>query len=102
MQVGDYVRTKKGFIGKANVITQYNVNIEDKKIVQLINITKSSPNIIDLIEVGDYVNGKCVDEIDTHRKCLYSYERDDYYIFNERDIKSIVTKENFKEMEYKI
>jgi hypothetical protein len=69
-------------------------NIED--------IIKSSPNIIDLIEVGDYVNGKEIHEIDKNRKRLYSYEKDDYNIILNRDIQRIVTKEQFKNIEYRL
>ena len=59
---------------------------------------KSSPNIIDLIEVGDYVNGeKVTDKFDY----LLAFGNNDYYK-NENEIKNIVTKEQFEEMEYKI
>ena len=59
-------------------------------------IIKHSKNLIDLIEVGDYVNGSRVDE-------LY-----DGYVFVEnsdcrvKEIETIVTKEQFKSMEYKV
>ena len=58
-------------------------------------ITKSSPNIIDLIEVGDYVNGEKVTNINgiLYVKNIGALE--------EINIKSIVTKEQFEAMEYK-
>lgn len=63
-------------------------------------IIKSSPNIIDLIEVGDYVNGNKVDA--KGNKYVIFYDGDgDIEVF-ENDIKSIVTKEQFKEMEYRL
>lgn len=69
-------------------------------------ILKHSPNIIDLIEVGDYVNGYKVIGVtlDTVNKCVDidcdkpSYES---YLFEEQ-IYSIVTKEQFKNMEYRL
>ena len=112
MKVGDYVRTKYG-------ITQFKeyettngskilcmpvkdgsqgifANVED--------VIKSSPNIIDLIEVGDYVNGLKVDEID--EKGIYNYNSYDGWRVNivncDEDIKSILTKEQFESMEYRI
>ena len=74
-------------------------------------IIKSSPNIIDLIEVGDYINGHKV--FDDMRVDTDDYGNDfieigieidnmlNHYI-REEDIKSIVTKEQFESMEYKI
>ena len=65
-------------------------------------IMKASHNIIDLIEVGDYVNGMRVDDIDIHSKRLYREMRYDYEIISEKEIKSIVTKEQFESMEYRL
>lgn len=112
MEVGDYVRTKYG-------ITQYKeyettngnkilcmpvkdgsngifANIED--------VIKSSPNIIDLIEVGDLVNyeqlnggyvlNKRENEIDTWAILPNSLKNE--------DIKSVITREQLIEMQYKI
>ena len=69
-------------------------------------IIKSSPNIIDLIEKGDYVNGYKVLFIDNdlsktkNIKCIDNEE--ERQCFYEQDIKSIVTKEQFSAMEYKV
>ena len=68
------------------------------------NIIKSSFNIIDLIERFDLVNGHLVickmyeneKDMPTIVKCV-----GDYY-FEEKDIKSIVTKEQFEGMQYVI
>ena len=118
INVGDYVRTKNGLIFKITggntdnwdfdisfglleifeenwlELYRYNDNgsfFNDK------NIIKSSPNIIDLIEVGDYVNGRLVE---WKSEDFVAFGRLDYVY--EEDIKSIVTKEQFKSMEYKI
>ena len=83
MKTGDYVRTKYG-------ITQIKENV-----CLLDEVIKSSPNLIDLIEVGDYVNGFRVDRVEK------DIDYDGYAITGEQ-IKSIVTREQFESMEYKI
>jgi hypothetical protein len=68
---------------------------------------KTSYNIIDILEVGDYVNGSKVVEVD------FDAEEEKYIridkaqdglktILRNNDIKSIVTKEQFENMEYRI
>lgn len=62
---------------------------------------KASHNIIDLIEVGDYVNGYQVWGV--YREGVNSNLNNievSTGVFNEEDIKSIVTKEQFAKMEY--
>lgn len=120
MNIGDYVRTKNGEIGK---ITDMKIEDDfllrkrygdriylDNEILCFTNeIIKSDPNIIDLIEVGDYVNGDIVIVIweDKEEQILGEAEprhimtRSGEKIYND-DIKSIVTKEQFESMEYKI
>jgi hypothetical protein len=70
-------------------------------------IVKHSKNIIDLIEVGDYVNGKRVEYVDSiedgdgnERLCVFVEATQDSIEAN--DIKSIVTKEQFSQVEYKV
>ena len=130
IKVGDYVRTDTGVIEKLEGIHEQNktndtiiklnkmgggryahildINSEfakefDKDFSRG-NIIKSSPNIIDLIEVGDYVNGSMVDFIDYKRKsfCIESEEGFIDAKKFEKDIKSIVTKEQFESVEYKL
>ena len=91
MNIGDYVRTKNGKIIKVGEEELYDINLDS---------IKSSPNIIDLIEVGDYVNGKEVLELKNFGAFNGARVFGDIY-FNE-DIKSIVTREMFESMEYKI
>lgn len=130
MNVGDYVRTKYG-------ITQYKeyettdgtkllcmpvkdgsqgifANIED--------VIKSSPQIIDLIEVGDYVNGWRVNKIERNdddtgtiikignttfnvldNEEIYTpvHENDSYYQRIEK-LKTIVTHEQFESAAYRV
>jgi len=64
---------------------------------------KHSFNIIDLIEVGDYVNGdKVVNKNDDRRELVLRNDTGFQYINegNSNEIKSIVTKEQFKSNEY--
>lgn len=64
-------------------------------------------NPIDLIEVGDYVNGyRVYSGGENHFDYILTWdEESDYYMKIELpsvDIKSIVTKEQFKNMEYEV
>ena len=64
IEVGEYVRTKEGYIGKIIRLGDefsYDCIYESgdfKYAIGLHSIAKHSPNIIDLIETGDYVNGR--------------------------------------------
>ena len=122
MKVGDYVRYQKSKyydeikdirIAKIMDIKEYtgykDINGNNIKFIFFVGgngeqedkIIKSSPNIIDLIEVGDYVNGRIVDDYIYLDKLgligLTELEKED-----EKFIKSIVTKERFSQMEYKV
>ena len=68
------------------------------------DILKASFNIIDLIEEGDYVNGRlvCKNEEENYLY-LNGFDADgNYYEDSIKDIKSIVTKEQFEQMSYKV
>ena len=105
LEVGMYVRTDNGIIGKiykkiGDMFTYKDSN-RDYITYGLLHteIIKTSHSIVDLIKVGDYVNGwkvlywvdgtKIID--DGHATAL-----------DKADIKSIVTKEQFESMEYKL
>lgn len=119
IEVGEYVRTKYGEIG---ILTSNYPQLKWKKKINPslldFNLIKShSKNIIDLIEVGDYVNGERVYSVmdydykeDEYKKRIVTQERANlgidhlgirYYLY-EKDIKSIVTKEQFASMQYEI
>ena len=118
LEVGMYVRTKKGCICKILRETYSKYLLKNKEFCYEVdkpinancelykeNISKASHNIIDLIEVGDYVNGYkvyycyCADEdmtglfIDTETKRVW--------LDKPSQIKSIVTKEQFESMSYR-
>ena len=101
MKIGDYVRTDTGQIGKITYFEGDMVRVDcDKFITYKSNhneITKISPNIIDLIEAGDYVNGMPVLHKESNEVVCGLMVR-----YNEEDIKSIVTREQFESMEYRL
>lgn len=121
LEVGMYVRTKNGYIRKIDRIwddthfnvdkVYYNNNIyEDTLGCILDEDIKGNPsyNIIDLIEEGDYVNGYYVTTASVKGCCslgsIYIAEIDGLGLkkkLYEKDIKSIVTKEQFESMSYK-
>jgi hypothetical protein len=105
LEVGMHVRTKYNGIFNIQVLkTIKDINCDYIEI-NYINyprneLLKASHNIIDLIEVGDYVNGFRVVYI--NHKYEYLEVSDEEYIINKEDIKSIVTKEQFESMSYKV
>ena len=115
LEIGIYCYDKsnrKSGIGK---IIEFRKNnnavIEYKSGVVLISVGNiiASHNLIDLIEVGDYVNGFKVLEIVKGFKVLVDKlelnTRDgNYYLkqFTNNEIKSVVTKEVFKANEYRV
>ena len=113
IKVNDYVRTKDGIIDK--VIIEYNGHCAssncnckhvscERNYYDEDKIIKTSPRIIDLICVGDYVNGCKVSEI-KDKWLILNYADIETYEQLERkneNIKSVVTKEMFEQMEYKI
>ena len=113
LRINNYVRTDKGQIGKIIYFEGDMVRVDcDKFITYKSNhneIIKPSPNIIDLIEVGDYVNGNKIIKI-SNDHCgrtvlVWGFDNGDFqcaFAIYEDEIKSIVAKEQFESMEYKL
>ena len=111
MKIGDYVRTKYGHICKIVNINNFKEPsmsycveanyLNDIQFIGKEEIYKSSRSIKGLIEVGDYINGYRVSCISGVTKNIYTDDINIYFK-EEEDIKSIVTKEQFERMEYKI
>ena len=116
LKEGMYVRIKNkvGYcvIGKIENINDYRepmmkycIDIQGNDFIFVPEemIIKASNNIIDLIEVGDYVNGYYVEDV--KETFLNIATGSNYFqkpsIFEE-DIKSIVTKEQFESMSYRV
>lgn len=132
IEVGMYVRIKKGRVNYIRKLLEiihnfeeFNVYRADKEyfdykekdyfdIIYPEDIIEASYNIIDLIEVRDYVNDSKLLSIDyaedewgncDKTRFYYSFEDCDKDVneYNEKlIIKSIVTKEQFESMSYKI
>ena len=128
LKVGDYVRTtKKGIFKIISIETtpyRYKVGRSDNENIAVFTIGKGghseikndivdfSPNILDLLKVGDYVNGMEIDEFDDVEGNLYLgfpiYDDglmdciSEFRPLSTVEIKSILTKEQFENMEYRL
>ena len=121
IEVGEYVRTKSGLIGKVNEIelagsgvryageflTDTIIQFNDGKVyerrVKDKDIVNYSKNIIDLIEVGDFVNGYKILEIANIKNSeqrIFTICKSDFKsickIWEEQDIQTILTKEQYE------
>lgn len=107
-----FVRTKEGKILKCfksesmNLPIYYVIGSKTNSYVEYQDVKKVSKNIIDILEVGDYVNGYPVVEIPymEENKIVYKlYYKNNFLLCTENHkIKSIVTKEQFESMSYKV
>lgn len=113
MKVNDYVRTDDGLIGK--IVSEpyeykdsivHDIDFGDNNIYNEYemyqNIIKVSPSIIDILEVGDYVNGLKVQEVNNEIKGFGTIVFDKDNSIMEDYIYSIVTKEMFSSVEYRV
>lgn len=121
LEVGMYVRTKNRTLQRPQIAriikmskdsgykNQYYIEL-DKNLIPSYeyhiyeeDISKASFSLIDLIEVGDYVNGvKMVEHND--KLGFYDTDIDEEYFYpiNELVINTIATHEQFKSMEYEV
>lgn len=117
IEVGEYIRDKEGNITKIiNTLSLFkDVELylgEDGYHYSDNAIKNHSKNIIDLIEVGDYVNGYKVEEVmeemGTWKRFLEmtlnytNKEIGDCTIREDKDIKTILTKESYMANCYKV
>ena len=119
IKIGEYVRTGDGYIGKlVEIIPKAlnNLKIDIKREIRHCDNSvdnyiytrygfqlKHSKNIIDLIEIGDYVNGKLIHYVLGNSKngeTMICYGNGKH--FSNEQIKSIVTKEVFASGEYRV
>lgn len=115
IKVGEFVRSWNGSIGKVTRIEEGRFLYDNKELICFIgSVVKHSFDIIDLIEKNDYVNGMLVVsviELDTESNYIPTkivfVNRDEkctllpIKIYN-KDIKSILTKEQFEANVYKV
>lgn len=110
IEVNDYVRTKNGVIDKVDALygmIENTVHLENQKWFDIKNIVKHSKQLIDLIEVGDYVNGHLViniekDENNKQKIITENKYFDKYYENGITKIESILTKESYMANCYKV
>ena len=116
IEVGDYVRTIDGFVG---IFDRYSkrpdtsiykspfncfIKLQNRKTPLQCHrdyIVKHSKIISEIVEVGDYVNGKLIHKIDKGTNYCYLYYGNCKTFVNYQ-IKSIVTHEQFASIEYKV
>ena len=111
-----YIRTKDGYTSQYKYYDTTNMGkllcipLSNGTFANIEDIVKASYNIIDILEVGDYVNGYKVsaiynpngDEVINITLIMeYGYETINTY-FNDYSINSIVTHEQMEQMAYKV
>ena len=112
IEVGEYVRANNGLLGRVNkielkgsgvryageFITDTIIQFNDGKVyerrVRDKDIVKHSKNIIDLIEVGDIVNGERI--LDITGDYIHTNETDHNKFYLAKHIKTILTKEQYE------
>lgn len=115
LEVGMYVRYKRVSMGyyiePVDKIGKIINRVNESDIYELDNnnnifendVVKASYNIIDILEVGDYVNGLKVIDIVENDIYISDYYAESYIgIVKVKDIKSIVTREQMEQMSYRI
>ena len=107
IEVGDWIRTKKGNIDKIacefdknnwrskNTYGELIVRCLDN-IYLLDDIVKHSKNIIDLIKVGDYVNGEKVTHIHKKYNKVETIGEGIHKFIHKDEIETILTKEMYE------
>ena len=115
IKVNEYIRTKRGIIDKAVKILDDYIFLESKffiteygessTFIKKTDVVKHSPNLIDLIQCGDYVNGIKVKQ---WFKGVYTkgIELENGYKIDTVNslgkIKTVITKEMMESISYKV
>lgn len=113
IEIGEYVRTKNGYIRKIVTkrlngylvnLSYYNEIIQEYTvgIIELEDIKNHNENIIELVEVGDFVNGYRVDQINLKTTLWTEIDGDLFKICDAEDIKTILTKEQYEANCYRL
>ena len=112
LKVGQFARLKSGYICKIININdfrepnmKYGVEANYLKDVMFIgddDVVKASYSIIDILEIGDYVNGHEVKSKQSGVKRIDIGEEENYVWLYENDIKSVITHEQMGQMAYKV
>ena len=126
LEVGKWCRTQKGTIFKiiGGNVDMWEIDIDYSYLSKCENedynsyaynknnslfeylVVKASYNIIDILEVGDYVNGCYIQEIkslkDNVMVCMLDSDYEFVSTITNNEIETIVTKEQFEQMAYKV
>lgn len=119
IEVGEKIRCNDGLVGELIRIERDDIDtslkwyvFDDGKNERYVNkpyITKHSFNLVDLIEVGDYVNGYRIlnmTDISNSDKTVFTIYKSDFKdicrIWGEEDIETILTHEQFEANCYKV
>ena len=117
ININEYVRTEEGYIGKLveyipNALNYLKIDV-GREIIHCDNSRDNfiytrygfqlehSPNLIDLIQCGDYVNGKLIHKVDIRKNSSYIYYGNGK-TFTDYQIETVVTKEQFESISYKV
>ena len=110
IEVGDYVRSRNGSIGKVTKIEDDKYLYENKELITFIgNVVKHSKNIIDIIEGGDFVNNYIVLDVmedlqtgEIHLEMPSSYPKEGSCTIYNNEIETILTKEQYMQNCYTV
>ena len=123
LEIGMYIRTKTGIAKITDIICGQDVKFDNDNIFEdddlkqhhrydgisangyffTHDVVKVSNNIIDLIQVGDYVNGsKVIDIVENDVYVSNFYEEQCIGQVSKKNIKSIVTKEQIESIKYEV
>ena len=107
IEIEEYIRNKEGFIGNVQKIIK-----QEKKMVDYYyccestmassyenEIIKHNKNVIELIQVGDYINGMLIEDIEKidNKKVFYSNGRMVAWTNRDKGIETILTKEQYRD-----
>ena len=99
-----YYRTRGSAIGK--IVSLEDLNEREYRLngfyINKNSIKNASYNIIDILEVGDYVNGHEVKMKQSGFNIIDIGEDENYVWLYEKNIKTIVTKEQFEQISYRM
>jgi len=105
VEVGEYIRFENGKIDvvfpELKSFIDEHESYREKNLVEFLGRIKHSKQIIDLIEVGDFVNGKLIYKIDKGKNYCYLYYENGK-TFVDYQIEEILTKEQYMENCFKV
>ena len=110
-EAGMYVRFKtlsnQVKVGQIQLIDNSIYELDNNEVTADKYIVKASYNIIDILEIGDYVNGDEIGYIDdcegAMREFYYDYENPNEDVGHwQEEIKTVITHEQMEQMAYKV